>query len=122
MIFDIQKPLCPLGLLSGRAQTRRGWRLPLWIRLGWVLQGGRSISPGLYLVAKWSEPRCRWNLLYLDYLSNGAEGRWVREGSRTSFARLWLASIQHHVMTPHVCFCMRLRTMRLVGKRRRTPH
>ena len=29
MIFDIRKPLYPLGLMNGRAQTRRAWRLPL---------------------------------------------------------------------------------------------
>src|ERR1700730_16138 len=27
--FDIHNPLCPLGLTSGREQTRRAWRLPL---------------------------------------------------------------------------------------------
>ena len=29
MIFDIRNPLYPLRLMSGRAQTRRAWRLPL---------------------------------------------------------------------------------------------
>ena len=29
MIFDIHNPMSPLGLMSGRAQTRRAWILPL---------------------------------------------------------------------------------------------
>jgi hypothetical protein len=35
--------------MSGRAQTRRAWRLPL-TRLGWGLQGRRPIFAGLCFV------------------------------------------------------------------------
>ena len=56
MIFDIHRPLCPLGLMKGRAQTRRAWRLPL-VRLGWKLQGGRSISSASALSRQRHEQR-----------------------------------------------------------------
>ena len=51
MIFDIHNPLCPLGLMSGRAQARRAWRLPL-IRLGNCRDGGQLL-PASALSRHW---------------------------------------------------------------------
>jgi hypothetical protein len=46
MIFDIRNPLYPLRLISGRAQTRRAWRLPLnglrWPTLEGAVQSRRA--------------------------------------------------------------------------------
>ena len=53
MIFDIRNPLYALRLISGRAQTRRAWRLPLNSSRWATLEGAVQSRPASALSRQW---------------------------------------------------------------------
>src|SRR5215469_3437560 len=76
MIFDIRNPLYPLKLMSGRAQTRRAWRLPVSGLGRATLQEGAQFSTGFRAVTAFS-----------GSLRNGQAARGIRSIRSNRFSK-----------------------------------